>query len=156
MAQGLRPCEDQFGEPHPPLDFARRLGDRRLAGGTKLRVIEEETRLGLLERAKRQNARQHHRGTADRAGEFFGERAGRAARRHIDRGIRHFERREIFRKALDNAAFEQRAREGFQKRRAGRDGKDVRRLHETSGMSSAHGLMSELLDRIMRQNNRKK
>ncbi len=98
MAQGARPGKDQFAKQHPPRDLAHGLGK---IGGTcgflsdvKPSGFEQKTRLGFLQRAERQNARQKHRGTAQRAAEFVSQRAGGAAGRHIDRGVGDFERAE--------------------------------------------------------------
>ncbi len=134
MAQGARPCQDKSGEPHPPRDLSHRLGETRLIGAIKRPFIEEQACLRFLKRAERQNARQQHRRTAYRAGKFISERAGGAPRRHIDRGFRDFERTELARISLDDAAFEERGDKSFQKWRARRDGKNVRVLHESFGL----------------------
>ena len=135
MAYGACPCQDQLGELHPPRDLAHRLGETLLIGAGKRPFIEEQACLRFLQRAERQNPGQQHRRAVYRAGKFIGERAGGAPRRHVDGGLRHFERAELARISLDDAAFEERGDKSFQKWRARCDGKNVRCLHEAFGLS---------------------
>ena len=78
-----RPCLDQLGEAQATPDRGRG-GRERQAGKGKIWLGEEQLGLGCLERAERQDAREHHAGAACARPELGGERLRGALGRHVD------------------------------------------------------------------------
>ena len=114
VTERLRPDEDHFGKLHAPRDLPHRHGGiERQAKIVARSLLENEARLGLLQRAERQNARQQSRRTAESARKFVRERARGASRRHKDRRLSQRERPERMRKPLDDATLEKGGRKGF-------------------------------------------
>ena len=108
-----------------PRDFASGLGKGRIVDAIDPPFFEKQSGLGLLQCAKRQDARQQHSWPIYRASKLIGKCAGRAPRRDIDRGAGYLQRAKAGRESLDDTPLEERGHEGFQKWRTRRDGENA-------------------------------